>query len=213
MEGKTVKINAKGNPNVVLRVIPGHFATPQSHITHYLDMTTMRSRVSEAQAVAKELAKKYQVSTPVDTIVCMDRLEVVGGFLAEELTNAGVHSMNAHQTMYVTSPEYSSQGQILFRDNLQPMIKGKNCIILMGSITTGKTLQSGIESILYYGGVIRGVSAIFSAVSKVAGVEVNSIFQQKDIPNYCTYKSTECKLCKSLVKIDALVNSFGHTKL
>ena len=115
MEGKTVKINAKGNPNVVLRVIPGHFATPQSHITHYLDMTTMRSRVSEAQAVAKELAKKYQVSTPVDTIVCMDRLEVVGGFLAEELTNAGVHSMNAHQTMYVTSPEYSSQGQILFR--------------------------------------------------------------------------------------------------
>ena len=57
------------------------------------------------------------------------------------------------------------------------------------------------------------MSAIFSAVSKVAGVDVDSIFRQKDIPDYCTYKSRECKLCKSLVKIDALVNSFGYTKI
>ena len=213
MREKMTKIYAKGNKNIILRVTPGHFVTPQSHITHYLDMTTMRSRVSEAQAVAKELANKYQVSTPVDTIVYMDSLEVIGAFLAEELTKAGVHSMNAHQTIYVTSPEFNSQGQILFRDNIQPMIKGKNCIILMSSVTTGKTLQSGIESILYYGGVIRGVSAIFSAVSKVAGVDVDSIFRQKDIPDYCTYKSRECKLCKNLVKIDALVNSFGYTKI
>lgn len=125
MKEKMTKIYAKGNKNIILRVTPGHFVTPQSHITHYLDMTTMRSRVSEAQAVAKELANKYQVSTPVDTIVCMDSLEVIGAFLAEELTKAGVHSMNAHQTIYVTSPEFNSQGQILFRDNIQPMIKGK----------------------------------------------------------------------------------------
>lgn len=67
MREKMTKIYAKGNKNIILRVTPGHFVTPQSHITHYLDMTTMRSRVSEAQAVAKELANKYQVSTPVDT--------------------------------------------------------------------------------------------------------------------------------------------------
>ena len=213
MEEKMTKIYAKGNHNIALRVIPGHFVTPQSHITHYLDMTTMRSRISEAQAVAKELSRKYQVSTPVDTIVCMDSLEVIGAFLAEYLTEAGIYSMNAHQTIYVTSPEYNSQGQILFRDNLQPMVKGKNCIILMSSITTGKTLQRGIESILYYGGIIRGVSAIFSAVSKVAGVDVDSIFQQKDIPDYFTYKSRDCELCRKQVKIDALVNSFGYTKI
>lgn len=162
MREKMTKIYAKGNKNIILRVTPGHFVTPQSHITHYLDMTTMRSRVSEAQAVAKELANKYQVSTPVDTIVCMDSLEVIGAFLAEELTKAGVHSMNAHQTIYVTSPEFNSQGQILFRDNIQPMIKGKNCIILMSSVTTGKTLQSGIESILYYGALFE-VCLLFSA--------------------------------------------------
>ena len=53
MREKMTKIYAKGNKNIILRVTPGHFVTPQSHITHYLDMTTMRSRVSEAQAVAK----------------------------------------------------------------------------------------------------------------------------------------------------------------
>mgnify|MGYP003203501900 FL=1 len=162
------KIYARGDSRIQLKVIPGHFVTSQSHITHYLDLTTMKSRTAEAQNIAHELAANYEVSTPVDTIICMDGLEVIGAYLSEELTKAGIFSLNAHQTIYVITPESSNSGQIIFRDNFQPMIKGKNVLILNGSITTGSTLSKAIESILYYGGTIRGIAAIFSSVDSVA---------------------------------------------
>lgn len=83
------KIYARGDSRIQLKVIPGHFVTSQSHITHYLDLTTMKSRTAEAQNIAHELAANYEVSTHVDTIICMDGLEVIGAYLSEELTKAG----------------------------------------------------------------------------------------------------------------------------
>lgn len=213
MESKVFKIYARSDERIQLKVYPGHFVTSQSHITHYLDMTTMKSRSSEAKRIAKELAKNYEASIPIDTIVCMDGLEVIGAYLAEELTKVGVLSLNAHQTMYITSPEYNSMGQMIFRDNTQMMIKNKNVLILNGSVTTGETLNKAVSSVLYYGGKITGIAAIFSAVSSVAKLPVHSIFQQKDIPNYETYKTQSCPLCEKKQKIDAFVSSFGYTKL
>ncbi|MBQ0000550.1 MAG: phosphoribosyltransferase [Clostridiales bacterium] len=213
MESKMFKIYAKRDDAIQLKIYPGHFATPQSHITHYLDMTTMKSRLSEAQHIAHALAQNYEASIPVDTIICMDGLEVVGSLLAEELTQAGILSMNAHKTMYITSPESSNAGQLIFRDNVQPMIRDKNILILIGSVTTGETLRHAISTILYYGGSIRGVSAIFSAVNSVAGLPVYSLFSQKDIPDYSTYRIHECPLCQNKQKLDAIVNGYGYSKL
>lgn len=213
MESKMVKIKARYDNRIELKVYPGHFATPQSHITHYMDLTTMRTRSAEARRIAEALADNYQVSTPVDTIVCMDGLEVIGAYLAEELTKAGIHSMNAHQTIYIVSPEYNNAGQMIFRDNIQPMIKGKNILVLNSSVTTGETLSRTIESVLYYGGVIRGVAAIFSAATSVAGLPVHAIFNHQDIPNYATYPATNCPLCRNRQRLDALVNGFGYSKI
>ena len=44
--------------------------------------------------------------------------------------------MNAHQTIYVITPEYTTGSQIILRDNLAPMVKGKHVLILAASITT-----------------------------------------------------------------------------
>ncbi len=213
MESKMFKIYARSDERIQLKVYPGHFATPQSHITHFMDITTMKSRSSEARRIAEALAVHYEASIPIDTIVCMDGLEVVGAYLAEELTKAGVLSLNAHQTIYITSPEYNSVGQMIFRDNVQPMIRGKNVLILNGAVTTGETLARAVESVLYYGGQIRGIAAIFSAVSSVAQLPVHSIFQQRDIPNYGSYKSHDCPMCRNHQKIDAIVNGSGYSKL
>ena len=199
------KIYARGDSRIQLKVIPGHFVTSQSHITHYLDLTTMKSRTAEAQNIAHELAANYEVSTPVDTIICMDGLEVIGAYLSEELTKAGIFSL--------ITPESSNSGQIIFRDNFQPMIKGKNVLILNGSITTGSTLSKAIESILYYGGTIRGIAAIFSSVDSVASLPVYSIFNAKDIPDYHSYSSTKCPMCQRQQKIDAIVSSYGYSAL
>ena len=213
MEERMFKVYASGDEKIQLKVIPGHFATPQSHISHYLEMTTMKTRCAEASRIAKYLSTKYETSTPVDSIICLDGLEVVGAFLAEELAKAGVLSMNAHKTIYIVTPEFNGNGQLMFRDNIQHMVRNRNVVILMGSITTGETLRKCMESILYYGGTIQGVSAIFSAVNKVAGLDINAVFYKKDVPNYQKQKASECPMCKTGQKLDAIVNGYGYSKL
>ena len=213
MESKMVKIKARYDNRIELKVYPGHFATPQSHITHYMDLTTMRTRSAEARRIAEALADNYQVSTPVDTIVCMDGLEVIGAYLAEELTKAGIHSMNAHQTIYIVSPEYNNAGQMIFRDNSKIMVEGKNVLILSTSITTGVTLDKAIDSVEYYGGRVRGIASIFSFISKARGIEVNSVFDAKDLKGYASYDAKDCPMCKAKQKIDAIVNGYGYSKM
>ena len=134
METRVLKIpSTRGN--IVLKVVPGHFATNHSHINYYVDMTTLKTRHSEAAAVAADLASRLQ-NSQVDTILCLDGTEVVGAYLAEELCRNGVHMMNQHDAIYVVSPEYSA-GQMIVRDNILPMIRGKHVLLLSATISSG----------------------------------------------------------------------------
>ena len=154
-----------------LRVAKGHFATSHSHINYYIDVTTQKTRLSEAKAVAKELVSAYQHSTIVDTVLCLDGTQVIGTCLANELTKDGFTNMNAHKTIYIVTPEYTSGSQIILRDNLAPMVKGKHVLILA------------------------------------------SIFDPTSLPDYASFDSRDCPLCKAGQHIDALVNSFGYSAL
>lgn len=212
-EETMVKIQSKLDPNVKLKVYEGHFATTHSHITRYIDLTTLKARRSEAMAAANLLADRYVNTTVVDTIVCMDGCEVIGAYLADKLTQNGILSMNAHKTIYILSPEIGSGGYIVFRDNTEMMIHGKNVLVLLASATTGKTVRQCVDFIEYYGGRIAGISAIFSAAPEVNGYPVHAIFTDKDVPAYATYAPPVCPFCKNKVKLDALVNSYGYSKL
>ena len=162
METKMQKILAKADRRIRMKVYTGHFVTPHSHITRYLDMTTLKTRASEASAVAEMLAQRYSMHTIVDTIVCLDNTEVIGAYLADELTKTGIVSMNAHQTIYVIKPEIIS-GQIVFRDNYKPMLEKKNVFILMGTASTGESLENCYHSVLYHGEKLP-VSPLFSVL-------------------------------------------------
>jgi len=210
--GTSYKVKTK-QKNLFLRVTKGHFATSHSHINHYIDVTTQKTRLSEAKAVAKELVSYYNQSTIVDTVLCLDGTEVIGTCLANELTKSDFLNMNAHQTIYVATPEHTSGSQLLFRDNIVPMIQGKHVLVLAASVTTGYTVQAAAESIGYYGGYVAGISAIFTTMEECMGHPVRAIFQTKDLEDYKTYPSHDCPLCKKGEKIDALVNSFGYSKL
>lgn len=207
------KVYARSDSRIQLKVIPGHFVTSQSHITHYLDLTTMKSRTAEAQRIAHELTSNYEVSTPIDTIICMDGLEVIGAYLSEELTKAGIFSMNAHQTIYVITPEFGNAGQLIFRDNYQPMIKGKNILILNGSITTGFHFVQNNRKCPVLWWNHPWCCSYFQSVDSVASLPVYSIFKAKDVPDYHSYPSNNCPLCQKKQKIDALVSSYGYSAL
>ena len=206
------KIKSK-HGKLFLRVSQGHFATSHSHINYYIDVTTQKTRLSEADAVAKELVAYYNTNTLVDTILCLDGTEVIGTCLARELTNGGYLNMNAHQTIYVVTPEHTAGSQLIFRDNTVPAIKGKHVLILAASVTTGYTAQAAAEAVNYYNGHVAGICAIFATQETCAGHAVRSVFDTKDLDGYASHPSHECPLCKQGIKIDALVNGFGFSKL
>ena len=206
------KIRTK-RKNLFLRVSPGHFATSHSHINYYIDVTTQKTRLSEAAAVAEELVSYYNATTVVDTILCLDGTQVIGTCLAEELTKGNFTNLNAHQTIYVVAPEYTTSSQIIFRDSVVPMIENKNVLILAASVTTGYTTKSAIEAIRYYRGRVAGVASLFATVDSCMGYTVHSVFNPKDLQGYASYSSHECPMCRAGQKIDALVNSFGYSKI
>lgn len=199
--------------NVPLRFAKGHFATNHSHINYYIDITMQKTRLSEAKAIAKQLVSHFNATTFVDTILCLDGTAVIGTCLAEALTESGFQNLNRHKTIYVLEPEYNANSQIIFRDNIQPMIRGKHVLILMASMTTGFTAKRSMEAIGYYGGTIAGVAALYSAVEETGGFPVVSVYSTADLPDYASYDYRECPYCKQGIKIDALVNSFGYSAL
>ncbi len=209
---KEFKIRTK-NQDVFLRVQKGHFATMHSHTNYYIDVTTQKMRLSEAKAVAAELVDEYKMTTIVDTILCIDGMEVVGTCIAEDLTKDEYVNMNAHQTIYVVSPEYISGGQMIFRDNLVPMLNGKRVLILAASVTTGKSALAALDAVRYYGGTVVGVAAIFATVDECDGHPVNSVFDPNDLGDYESYKPHQCPICAKGIKIEALVNSFGYSAI
>lgn len=202
-----------GKSRLALRVSKGHFATSHSHINYYIDVTLTKSRLSEAREVAAELVQEYTLNTIVDTILCLDGTEVIGACMASDLTKAGYANMNAHQTIYVVTPEHTVGSQLLFRENTAPMISGRHVLVLAASVTTGYTVQSAVEAIHYYGGMPVGIAAIFATQTECAGFPVTSIFNPNDLPDYQSYEAHACPWCKAGQKIDALVNSFGYSSL
>lgn len=215
LESRIIKYPSKKYSKMVpLKTISGHFVTNHSHISHYIDLTTIKSRLNEASQCAHILAQQYTDSTiPIDTIVCLDGTDVIGTFLAQELQNAGHSIRNKHQTIYVIHPERTANSQLFFRENTEPMVRGKNVILLMASVTTGISIRRGIECMGYYGGLIRGVATIFSAIGKMDGVQVNTVFTSDDIPGYASYDGSACPYCKKKIPVEAMVNSYGYSKL
>ena len=134
---------------VPLRLARGHFATNHSHINYYIDITYQKTRISEAKDSAYQLVSNFINDTPVDTVLCLDGTAVLGTCVAEELTKTGFRTINMHQTIYVVEPEYNANSQIIFRDNIKPMIQGKHVLVLMASVTTGFTAKRSIEAIGY----------------------------------------------------------------
>ena len=210
---QTVKFETK-RKDLFLRVATGHFATSHRHTNYYLDVVSQKARLSEARAVAAELCSYYYADTVVDTILCLDGTEVIGTCLADQLTQSDYMSVNAHNSIYVIEPEMTSTNMLLFRDNIVPMIKNKNVLLVAVSYSSGRTVESAAEAVQYYGGNVTGVCTILSAIEKTkGGVPIYSCLDPKTIGDYGIYKPHDCPLCKEGKPIDALINGYGYSKL
>lgn len=213
MEMRLVDIRSRRNPKTRIKIAQGHFATSHSHINVYIEMSTVKYRHNNAHETAKELASKYINTISVDTIVCMDGTEMIGAYMAEILSDNAVMSFNRGKNISVVTPEFNQMGQMIFRDNTQRMIKNQQVLLLVASATTGRTIDRAVECIEYYEGHVCGISAIFSAATHSHGLEINTIFTANELPSYKAYDSHDCPMCRANQRIEALVNSYGYSKL
>lgn len=207
MEKRANELISGLNREIRIKVIPGHFATQHSHISHCIDMTDVKSRLHSAKAAAKLLSDSF-TSTPVDTIITLERMKMVGAFMAHYLTHSGI---NLNHDLAVITPEFVGD-KILFRDNFLPYVRNRHVLLLTASATTGQTVQSGIEGIRYYGGTPVGAATVFGSDFE-CDVPVVKLFGLKDITGYDSYSPQECPLCRKGVRVDAVVNSYGYSKL
>jgi len=213
MENKSFSIELEKNPKISIKVIPGHFSASNTHSNHYLDVSRLKSNAQVAQDVARELAVPYLTSTIVDAVVCMDRTTVVGAFLAEELFMHGIMVINAGSEIHVFAPMSNVNGKLVFHDSMLDRILNKNVVLLVASISSGRTLNTAMECLDYYGANLVGVSALFLGSLHKPQREINALFTSEDIPDYKLFSPDKCEMCKSGQKLDAMVTSEGYTYL
>ena len=208
MEKRAVELASTINRGVTIQVIHGHFATKHSHVSHCIDMTKIKSEMNMARTTAKLFAEQFRY-TPVDTIISLERMKMVGAFLASDLAATGI---NVDRNIAVISPEITND-LLLLRDNFLPYVKGQHVLLLTASATTGQTIMSALEGIRYYGGEAVGAATVFGGDFKAVDVPGARLFNVDDIPRYQSHAPVSCPLCKSGVKVDALVNSYGYSKI
>ena len=209
MEERMQTIQSGKNNRIQIGVIPGHYATNHSHVNFYVDMTSIKTSMKMAKEAAQELAVTYN-NTHIETIICLEGTEILGGFLAESLSQSGI---NQNQDINLITPELNAVNQMIFRDNTQKKIWGKQVLLLISSASTGKSIGRAVDCLQYYSGKLVAIGAIFSAIPDFNGIEIHSLFTDKDLPHYENYLANECPMCKNGQKVDALINSFGYSKL
>lgn len=207
MERRAYELTATGSREVSVRIIAGHFATKHSHISHCIDMTGVKSQLNSARAAAKLLSQPF-LNTPVDTIISLERMKMVGAFMASDLAASGI---NLNQNIAVISPEITND-KMLLRDNFLPYVKNRHVLLLTASATTGKTLISALEGIAYYGGTAVGAATVFGGEFDCS-VPVVKLFGVENLQGYSSYNPVTCPLCRQGVKVDAVVNSYGYSKM
>ena len=180
MDSRAIEIQSKRNKKMAIKVVPGHFVTSHSHVNYYVDMTAIKTSSTIAKEAASLLAQEYMMGTNIDTIVCLEGTEMLGAFLAQALSDASIPVLNAGHDINVITPELNASNQMIFRDNTQKKIWGKDVLLLMASVSTGKTINRAVECLQYYSGKLVAIAAIFSAAAESRGIKINSIFSPND---------------------------------
>lgn len=207
-------ITSPRNDRVFIHVMQGHFISSNNHINYYIGTSDVKHNHNVSVDTAMLLAEYYATNDiHIDTVLCLYETQALGAYLAHEISRPSMLTPNPDQDVFVVGSEYDAAGNLIFRDNLRRMINGKDVLILISCITSGRTVERAMESVQYYGGRVAGVSAVFSAIDSIEGVHVNTIFNKDDVPGYAAYPAHNCPLCQAGMPVDAISNGYGYSKM
>ena len=206
-----VTVTAKGNRKIRLNIYPGHYATSHAHVDNYFSMTEVRTDCGMAAEAADMLAAHFRY-TPVDTVISLEYTQIIGAFVAMRLCAPG-RDINSGMDIHVVTPQVNSNNQLTFSSDMQPYVTGKNVLLLLSTVSTGRSLARAVECIRYYGGNLAGIASIFSAIGESGGLPVRSIFTSADLSAYNSYSSDQCPFCRSGRKLDGFITTAGYTEI
>lgn len=207
-------ITSARDDRVFIHVMPGHFVSANNHINFYVGTSDIKHNHDVSVDAAMLLSEYYNTyGIEINTVLCLYETQALGAYLAHELSRPSMMSPNPSRSIFVLGAEYDVSGNLIFRDNLLRMIEGQNVLILISCITSGRTVERAMESVQYYGGNVKGVSSVFSAVDSIKGIPVNTIFNLGDIPSYTAYHAHNCPLCQQGLPVDAITNGYGYSRL
>ena len=206
-----VTVSAKGNRKIRLNIYPGHYATSHAHVDNYFSMTDVRTDCAMAAEAADVLASYFRY-TPVDTVISLEYTQIIGAFVAQRLSAPG-RDINSGADLHVVTPQVNSNNQLTFSSDMQPYVTGKNVLLLLSTVSTGRSLARAAECIRYYGGNLAGIASIFSAIGESGGMPVRSIFTSADLSSYNSYRSDECPFCRAGRKLDGFITTAGYTEI
>ncbi len=214
MSSEIYTLTCPRDDRVFIHIMHGHFITANNHINYYVGTSDIKHNQSVSVHAARLLSEYYKMNDIlVDTVLCLYETQSLGAFLARELAKPDMYSPNPNKNIFIIGSEYDAAGNLIFRDNLRKMILKKNVVILISSITSGRTVEKAMESVDYYGGKAVGVSSIFSVVDKINGLHVNTIFDKSVLPDYQSFEPHNCPYCKAGIPIDAISNGYGYSKI
>lgn len=209
-----ITITSERDERVFIHATEGHYVTANAHINYYVGTSDIKHNHNVSVDAAMLMAQYYIArGIEIDTVLCLYETQALGAYLAHELSRPSMMSPNPSSNIYVLGPEYDAMGNMIFRDNLIKMINGKRVLVLISCITSGQTVDRAIESVKYYGGNVVGITAAFSAIKVIDGIEVNAIFTEEDLPGYEVYDKHTCPLCEKNVPVNAIANGYGYSKL
>ena len=212
-DDRIFSVSLAKNPIISIKVIPGHFTTSNVHRNCYLDVDELKANAKIARDIARELAIPYFTSTLVETIVCMERTEIIGAYLAEELMHDGMSVVNAGNEIHVVTPTNNINGNLVFQDNVAEWIANRHILLLVASISSGKTVKSALECLTYYRGKLAGISTLFLSTHESMGHEIHTVFTSDDIPGYKLFGTADCELCKAGKPLDAIISADGYIRV
>ena len=192
---------------------PAILQTNHSHVNYYVDMTAIKTSSTIAKKRASLLAQEYMMGTNIDTIVCLEGTEMLGAFLAQALSDASIPVLNAGHDINVITPELNASNQMIFR--ITPRKKfGAKMAATDGASFYGQDHQSRgrMFAILQWktGGDCSGFSA---RGCREPRHQDQFHLLPNDLPEYQSYGTGDCPLCAARKKIDAIVNSYGYSKI
>ena len=80
------------------------------------------------------------------------------------------------------------------------MVTGKDVLILISTVNSGKSVRRAVECVQYYGGKVQGIASGFSTLDAVDDIPIYSLFTPEDIPGYATYSPKDCAMCAQGLK-------------